>query len=123
MTRAEAADRLVYKIAPAILWEAAETAGLFAGAPIDFEDGFIHLSTAAQVRETARLHFAGEDGLMLIAVDTASLGPTLRWEPSRGGALFPHIYGPLPLAAVAFAVPLPLGADGAHLFPDLETGR
>lgn len=116
-------DSLVYKIVPDDLWRKAVAAGRFDGAPVDFQDGFIHLSSAAQLRETARLHFAGENGLMLLAVRTAPLGEALRWEPSRGGALFPHLHAPLDPAAVAFAVPLPLGPDGAHRFPDLETGR
>lgn len=116
-------DRLVYKIAPRMLWEAAEATGVFAGASIDFEDGFIHLSSGAQVKETARLYFAGRTDLLLIAVDTAAVGEALKWEASRGGDLFPHLYAPLEFSAVEFVVPLPLGPDGAHQFPDLETGR
>lgn len=116
-------DRLVYKIAPRPLWEAAEATGVFAGASIDFEDGFIHLSSGAQVKETARLYFAGQTDLLLIAVDTAAVGDALKWEASRGGDLFPHLYAPLEFSAVEFVVPLPLGPDGAHQFPDLETGR
>lgn len=108
---------LVFKIAPAALWRAAEAAGQFRGAPVDEADGYIHFSTAAQARETAARHFAGQRDLLLVAVEVAALGPDLRWEPSRGGALFPHLYGPLPLAAVRWCVPLPLGADGLHLFP------
>jgi uncharacterized protein (DUF952 family) len=110
----------IYKIAPAALWREATAAGAFAGAPVDVADGFIHFSTAAQVRETAARHFAGMADLLLIAADAAALGPALRWEVSRGGALFPHLYGPLPPAAVLWAVPLPLGEDGGHLFPDLD---
>ncbi len=116
-------DRLVYKIAPRMLWEAAEATGVFAGASIDFEDGFIHLSSGAQVKETARLYFADQPDLLLIAVDTAAVGEALKWEASRGGDLFPHLYAPLEFSAVEFVVPLPLGPDGAHQFPDLETGR
>lgn len=116
-------DRLVYKIAPRMLWEAAEATGVFAGASIDFEDGFIHLSSAAQVKETARLHFAGQTDLLLIGVDTAAAGEALKWEASHGGDLFPHLYAPLEFSAVEFVVPLPLGPNGAHQFPDLETGR
>lgn len=116
-------DRLVYKIAPRMLWEAAEATGVFAGASIDFEDGFIHLSSGAQVKETARLYFAGQTDLLLIAVDTAAVGDALKWEASRGGDLFPHLYAPLEFSAVEFVVPLPLGPDGAHQFPDMETGR
>jgi uncharacterized protein (DUF952 family) len=110
---------LIYKIAPENLWREAERAGLFAGAPVDLADGFIHLSTAAQAVETATKHFAGQRNLVLAAVDEASLGEALRYEPSRGGALFPHLYGSLPLSAVRWVKPLPLGADGRHVFPDL----
>jgi uncharacterized protein (DUF952 family) len=109
---------LIYKIAPAALWREAEAKGLFTGAPVDLADGFIHFSTAAQARETAARHFAGQPDLLLVAVDTEGLGD-LRWEPSRGGDLFPHLYGPLALSAVAWVKPLPLGPDGTHLFPDL----
>jgi uncharacterized protein (DUF952 family) len=109
----------VYKICEATLWRAAERAGVFAGAGIDAQDGFIHFSTAGQAVETASKHFAGADDLMLVAVDAAKLGPALKWEVSRGGALFPHLYGVLPLAAALWAKPLPLGADGHHIFPDL----
>lgn len=116
-------DRLVYKIVPRMLWEAAEATGVFAGASIDFEDGFIHLSSAAQVKETARLYFADQADLLLIGVDTAAVGDALKWEASRGGDLFPHLYAPLEFSAVDFIVPLPIGPDGAHQFPDLETGR
>lgn len=110
---------LVYKIAPRPLWEAARAAGVFAGAPVDHADGFIHFSTAEQARETAARHFAGQDDLLLVAVDAEALGEALRWEPSRGGALFPHLYGPLPLSAVVSVAPLPRGADGAHDFAGL----
>lgn len=109
---------LVYKIAPSALWREAEAAGLFRGAPVDIADGFIHFSTAGQARETAAKHFAGQEDLLLVAVDAAALGGALKWEPSRGGALFPHLYGALPLAAVRSVVALPLGTDGAHVFPD-----
>ena len=108
----------IYKIAPSAPWREAEAGGTFRGAPVDVADGFIHLSTAAQARETAAKHFAGQGDLLLVAVDPAALGDALRWEPSRGGALFPHLYGALPLAAVRSVVPLPLGPDGAHAFPD-----
>ncbi|WP_428037158.1 DUF952 domain-containing protein [Bosea caraganae] len=109
---------LIYKICPEPLWRDAETAGYFAGAPVDLADGFIHFSTAAQARETAAKHFAGQSGLLLIAVDDAKLGPALRYEPSRGGALFPHLYTPLDSRAVRWVAPLPLGRDGSHLFPE-----
>lgn len=112
--------KLIYKIAPADLWRKAERAGLFDGAPVDHADGFIHCSTAKQVIETAERHFVGQDGLLLIALDEERLGDALKYEPSRGGALFPHLYGPLPMDAVVWAKPLPLGSDGKHVFPPLE---
>lgn len=112
---------LIYKIAPQALWREAETQGSFAGAPIDLADGYIHFSTAAQAAETAARHFSGQDGLLLVAVDAGRLGEALKWEPSRGGALFPHLYAPLDLSAVAWVEPLPLGADGRHIFPELAT--
>ena len=108
---------LVYKICPLPLWQEAERNGAFAGAPVDLADGFIHLSTAGQVAETAAKHFAGQGDLVLVTVRQERLGTALRYEPSRGGALFPHLYGPLPLAAVDRVEPLPLGPDGRHLFP------
>lgn len=108
----------VYKIVAADLWRAAVDSGVFAGAGIDLKDGFIHLSTAAQARRTAQLYFAGQHNLVLVAADGARLGGALKYEPSRDGDLFPHLYGPLPLTAVLSARPLPLGADGAHVFPD-----
>jgi uncharacterized protein (DUF952 family) len=110
----------IYKICPAALWREAEGCGRFEGAAVDLADGFIHFSTAAQVKETAARHFAGARDLMLVAVNAAALGDVLRWEPSRGGDLFPHLYGALPVAAVRWARPLPLGVDGRHLFPELD---
>lgn len=107
----------IYKICTRAAWREAEVTGVFTGAPIDQADGFIHLSSAAQVVETARRHFAGQDGLVLVEVDAQSLGATLRWEPSRGGALFPHLYGPLPVAAAIQVLPLPRGSSGDHVFP------
>ena len=111
---------LIYKICPTSLWREAEHEGVFRGAPIDVQDGYIHLSTATQVAETAEKHFAGQDGLLLVAVDAEALGAALKCEPSRGGALFPHLYDPLPLTAVRWVRPLPRGADGTHLFPPLS---
>lgn len=110
----------IYKICPEALWREAEAAGAFRGAPVDLADGYIHFSTAEQVRETAAKHFAGQSDLLLVAIDEGRLGATLRWEPSRGGALFPHLYAELPLSAVTRVDPLPLGADGTHRFPDLS---
>jgi uncharacterized protein (DUF952 family) len=87
---------------------------------IDLADGYIHFSTRDQVAETAAKHFAGQANLLLIAVAADALGPALKWEPSRGGALFPHLYGPLPLSAVRFVKPLPLGPDRNPMLPDLS---
>ena len=109
---------LVYKIVPRALWLEAEETGTFAGAPVDLADGFIHLSAADQVEETARRHFAGQSDLLLVAVDAEALGGALRWEPSREGALFPHLHGPLPVETVSWAKPLPLGGGG-HDFDGL----
>ena len=110
---------IIFKICSKLLWREAEKAGLFAGAPVDMQDGYLHFSTVQQVRETAARHFAGQGDLLLIAVDADSLGTDLRYEPSRGGDLFPHLYAPLPLSSVLWVKPLPLGADGHHAFPDL----
>lgn len=109
---------LIYKISPGKDWQQAEARGRFSGAPVDLADGFIHFSTAEQVRETAAKHFAGQDGLVLVAVEAEALGEGLKWEPSRGGALFPHLYGELEMSAVRWVRELPLGAGGTHLFPE-----
>jgi uncharacterized protein (DUF952 family) len=110
---------IVYKICPENLWRNAEKTGFFEGAPIDVLDGYLHFSTGKQVYETAAKHFAGQDDLLLIAIDADALGAALRYEPSRGGDLFPHLYAPLPLTAVLWVKPLPLGRDDQHVFPDL----
>ena len=110
---------LIYKICPRALWREAERDRVFRGAPVDRADGYIHFSTAEQVRETAARHFAGQTDLLLVAVEAEALGPALKWEPSRGGALFPHLYGALPLDAVRRVEELPLGRDG-HVFPRLD---
>jgi uncharacterized protein (DUF952 family) len=110
---------MIYKICERALWQEAERSGVFNGAPVDARDGFIHFSTAEQAGETLALHFAGADDLVLVAVDAGMLGEALRYEPSRGGALFPHLYAPLPLAAVRWARPLPVDADGRHVLPEL----
>lgn len=110
---------VIYKIVPASLWQEARTAGIFKGAPVDLADGFIHFSTAGQASETAARHFAGQSDLLLVAVDATALGDSLVYEPSRGGALFPHLYAALPLAAVLWEKPLPLGPDGLHRFPEM----
>ena len=110
----------IYKICPAALWREALERGAFFGAPVDLADGFIHFSSAGQVAETAARHFAGQTELLLLYVNTAQLGTALKWEPSRGGALFPHLYGALALTAVTKVEPLPLGPDGRHRFPALD---
>ena len=110
---------LIYKICSEALWREAERVGVFAGAAIDLDDGYIHFSTAAQARETAARHFAGQGDLVLVAIAAEALGDSLRWEPSRGGDLFPHLYGPLRLDAVRWVRPLPPGPDGRHVFPEL----
>ena len=107
----------VYKICEEKMWRDAESDGAFFGSAVDYADGFIHFSSAAQVAGTAGRHFTGMSGLVLVAVDADALGPALKWEPSRGGALFPHLYGPLPLAAVRDIQPLPLEPDGTHRLP------
>lgn len=109
---------IIYKICPAGQWHAAAQTGSFRGMAVDLRDGFIHFSTAGQVAETAARHFAGEGDLLLIAVDAERLGDALRWEVSRGGASFPHLYGDLPVSAVAWVKPLPLNGAGAHVFPE-----
>jgi uncharacterized protein (DUF952 family) len=111
----------VFKIVDAEEWRVAEARDVFEGSAVDRADGFIHFSSAAQAAETAARHFAGRRGLLLIAIDADALGDKLKWEPSRGGALFPHLYGPLPLTAVRWARPLPLGPDGKHVFGNLGT--
>jgi uncharacterized protein (DUF952 family) len=111
---------IVYKIVATEEWAAAETAGAFTGAAIDRADGFIHFSTAEQAPETAAKWFAGRGDLTLAAIDAEALGDDLRWEPSRGGALFPHLYRALPMSVVAWSRPLPLGSDGRHVFGSLE---
>ena len=111
---------VVYKIVATEEWTEAEAAGVFTGASVDRADGFIHFSTAEQAPETAAKWFGGRDDLTLAAIDAEALGGALRWEPSRGGALFPHLYGPLPMSAVVWSRALKLGPDGAHVFGSLE---
>lgn len=108
----------VYKIATEAVFAPARHGAHFSGMPVDAADGYIHFSTAAQLAETLRLHFAGQGGLVLLAVRSADLGTALVWEPSRGGALFPHLYGgPLPTAAIAWEVPLSVASDGSCILP------
>ncbi|ARQ00287.1 DUF952 domain-containing protein [Pseudorhodoplanes sinuspersici] len=110
---------IIYKIVPASLWQDAQEAGVFAGSEVDLRDGYIHFSTAQQVVETAAKHFAGQRDLVLLHIDADLLGDALKWEPSRGGALFPHLYDKLDVAQVLCVDPLPLGDDGRHVFPPL----
>jgi len=111
---------IIYKICSAEEWNEAQTTGVYQGSAADTSDGFIHFSTGKQAVETARRHFAGQDGLVLVAINAQALGSALKWEPSRGGDLFPHLYGPLAVAAAHSVTPLPLGADG-HLFPEMDS--
>ncbi|RAI58761.1 DUF952 domain-containing protein [Roseicella frigidaeris] len=112
-------DSIIYTMVRAADWRAAERCGAYHGSADDRRDGFLHFSTAAQLRASAAKHRAGEADLLLVAVEAAALGPALAWEPARSGraGLFPHLYGALPLAAVRAATPLPLGPDGLHRFP------
>ncbi|HSG94662.1 MAG TPA: DUF952 domain-containing protein [Afifellaceae bacterium] len=114
---------LIFKICSRTFWREAQAAKRYTGAPVDVADGYIHLSTAAQVGKTAAKHFAGQNDLVLVAADAARLGRALKWEPSRDGDLFPHLYGDLPVAAVSWVRALPVGKDGRHVFPDLATGN
>ena len=107
----------IYKICTAAEWREAERAGAYGGSEVDRRDGFIHFSTAEQAAETAAKWFAGQRDLVLVAVDSGALGDRLKWERSRGGALFPHLYGPLDVKAVLRVDPLPLDASGRHVFP------
>jgi uncharacterized protein (DUF952 family) len=109
---------LIYKIFRADEWAELQSQSVTKGAPIDIADGYVHFSTAEQARETAAKHFAGEDGLILLALDSDALGDDLKWEPSRGGALFPHLYRELHLSDVLWDKPLPI-VDGIHQFPEL----
>jgi uncharacterized protein (DUF952 family) len=114
------AVRLIYHICRGEEWNRARAVGAYAGSSQDAQDGFIHFSTAEQLPGSARKHRAGQAGLVLLAVDPTSVRDTLRWEPSRRGALFPHLYGNLPLTAVQWVRDLPLGADGVPVIPPLE---
>lgn len=108
---------LIYKIVPRTMWEDAVRDGVFAGSEHDLRDGFIHFSSARQAAETARKHFADQNDLLLVAVEPEALGDGLKWEPSRGGELFPHLYGPLQVGLARSVEPLPIGTDGTHVFP------
>ncbi len=109
---------IIYKIIDRDEWDAARGCGRYAGSGDDRRDGFIHFSTKDQLRETAAKHFAGQHNLVLLAIDDADLGADLKWETSRGGALFPHLYKPLPVSSVVQSWPLRLNQDGTHEFPD-----
>ena len=110
----------IYKICTAAEWHEGEHAGAYRGSAVDQSDGFIHFSTAAQAADTAAKWFAGQRDLVLVSVDADALGDRVKWEPSRGGALFPHLYGELRLAAVLRVDPLPLDSTGRHIFPALS---
>lgn len=111
---------MIYRLLSESAWQSALAVGAFHGSEHDVRDGFIHFSTAAQVAETAAKHYAGQASLLLLGVRATELGEALRWEPSRGGALFPHLYASLPTSLVGIVVPLPLGSDGVHVLPALE---
>jgi uncharacterized protein (DUF952 family) len=111
--------QIIYKILAEGAWAKAVEAGTYRGSALDLRDGYIHFSTAAQVPDTAAKHFAGVTDLVLVAVPAEVLGTALEWEPSRGGDLFPHLYAPLAVNLALWVKPLPLGADGGHVFPEL----
>jgi uncharacterized protein (DUF952 family) len=108
----------VYKVLSAAAFAEAAREGYFMGSPDDIRDGFIHLSAAHQLAGTLAKHFAGQDGLVLLALDPDRLGASLQWEVSRGGELFPHLYAPLDLSALLWAEPLPRDANGKHVLPE-----
>jgi uncharacterized protein (DUF952 family) len=110
---------MIYHMCPWEAWDAAVKAGRYDGTEDDKRDGFIHFSTGEEIAESARRHRAGQAGLVLVIVEAERLGDRLRWEASRGGALFPHLYGPLDPSEAASVDPLPLGPDGEHVLPPL----
>ncbi len=113
----EADSNIIFKVVSAAQWAIAQEQGEFRGAEIDLTDGYIHFSTAGQVRETVEKHFAGQPGLLLVGVDVRKLNDALKYEPSRGGDLFPHLYGVLNLEAAVSVDELLIGKDGKHIFP------
>lgn len=113
----ESGQIIVYKILSGQDWDAAVSAGIYTGSADDARDGFIHFSAADQLAGTAAKYFKGQLGLVVVAIDTARLDPLLRWEPSRGGALFPHLYGALDVAAAIRVTPAPLDVDGIPILP------
>jgi len=114
---------LIYKVLSDTEWHAATLCGEFTGSVVDKRDGYLHFSTEPQLFETVRKHFAGQTNLVLLSVRAEDLGAAVKWEPSRGGDLFPHLYGPLPVSAVISVSLLPLGPDGVHQFPNQLAGR
>ena len=110
-------ELFAFKVLTRTQWDQFRADGIFAGAPVDVADGYIHLSARDQVTGTLAKHFAGQDDLVLAMVDLSALGGIVKWEVSRGGALFPHIYGDLPMAAVTTKAKIRLGEDGAHILP------
>ncbi|MEX2311478.1 MAG: DUF952 domain-containing protein [Rhodospirillales bacterium] len=111
-------DAVIYHMCKAEEWAVALGQGRYAGSSQDQADGFIHFSTRDQVWTSAAKHRRGQPGILLLSVDAAKLGNALKWEPSRGGQLFPHLYAPLDVALVIETTPLPLGQDGVHEFPE-----
>lgn len=109
----------IYKICEQTSWRLAEQAGTYHGSAADARDGFIHFSTAAQLAGTLAKHFSGQRELLLVAVDVEALGAALKWEPSRGGDLFPHLYAALPLSAVCWTTPVPDEISGQRVLPEL----
>ena len=112
--------RVIYHMCRRDEWEAARATSTYPGSSQDREDGFIHFSTADQVVDSAAKHRAGQQGLVLLTVDAAALGDALKWEPARGGRLFPHLYGPLSVGVVLAVDDLPLDGSGHHIFPALR---
>ena len=116
----QAPFRWIYHLSRRADWDRAKAAGSYEGSREDTADGFLHFSTALQVVGSAAKHRSGESGLVLLEVDSTVLGEPLKWEPARGGELFPHLYGPLPASAVVAEFDLPLGEDGLHVFPAMK---
>ncbi len=108
---------VIFKICETEEWRAAQAEGVYRGSPHDLCDGFIHFSTAAQLPGTLAKHYAGRDDLVLIAFDAEAFGEALKWEPARGGDLFPHLYAPLPASSALWVKPLPRGGEGVHVLP------
>ena len=111
------ADKTIYKVTTRALWDRGAAEGYLPYAPVDEKDGFMHFSTASQLRETLKLYFAGQDDLVLCAVPVAAVEQDLKWEPSRGGALFPHLHARLPLAAIAAHHTIAVAGDGSCTLP------